>query len=482
MVKRILFVVVILSLVVCSKTFCQTKGDFPSLEPHVVFDYDSTNLSSRQIIEVALAFSECPVLSDNSKYLQMYDELEKRVSTKYFKSLSQRDQAEEILLMMYEKTLRRYSLKQTKLTTMFDDGTYNCVSASVLYMALAKAAGLNVIGNRAPDHCFCSVIIDGVKYDVETTNPMGFNPGEKKMIDQNGSGTKYATVPKKTYNGRYEISLGMLVALVARNVSAFEIDRRNYSVAVPVAVSRLVFLRNEKNKSVDDSRADFDLVVSNYAAELQRKKNYYDSMQWMDLAVERWGISDGLKINYGDSIYNGILFMSNNGQLAEAKTVLDSKKEFVSDKDYKELSLIIFIQDASKTAEQISDFDEKISYLRSKRNDPLASEKNGANQLNVLIENAWIVKISESLNKNKFLEAASLADLALKDLPSSSKLKNIKQTSLNNYDVTVHNKFADLANKKNFSEAKRVLEEGLNNHPESSTLKNDMNRLSRMMN
>ncbi len=474
------FFVFILTASLCFQIFGQQSHEFPALEPNVQFNLPSGKLSSRQIIQIGLAFSEYPAITDFSKYMAAYDELEKRVSTKYFKSLSPAEQAEEILLIMYEKTLRRYELKQTKITKMFDEGTYNCVAASVLYMALAKAAGLNVIGNRAPDHCFCSVIIDGVKYDVETTNPMGFNPGEKKMVAQNGSGTKYAVVPKKTYTGRYEVSDKMLVSLVARNVVAFQMDKKNYSVAVPVSVSRMVFMEDESSNPHYDCRMDFDLVVSNYAAELQRKKMFYESMLWIDKAVERWGISSGLKQNYGDAIYNAVFYLCNNGDADSAKRDLENHKAYVTAKDYEELSGAVITSKAIADVEKIESFDEKISYIKNVKKQN--AEKSVLSKLNVLMENIWIKRIAVEANAGRFLEAAVLCDKALVDLPSSSNLRKLKQGNISNYDVTVHNKFAELANKKNFSEARKVLNEGLKNHPDSVTLKNDLNRLNKMDN
>ena len=474
----------IFGMFVFSGGFAQSKSveTFPSIEPYLSFELSSPNLTPKQIVSIAISFSSYPQMSatDFSKYLSFYNELESRVTSEKFQKYSERVKADEVLMLMYEKTLRRYSARQTRITTMFDEGTYNCVSSSVLYLALAKAAGLDVIGNRAPDHCFCSVIIDGKKFDVETTNPMGFNPGEKRMIEQNGSGTKYATVPKKIYNGRYEISDAMLVSLVARNINSIEMDKKNYETAVPVAASRFVFIQNDDVSQYNDGRKDLDVTFSNYAAELQKKKKFYESMLWMDSVVERWGMSDGLRQNYSDSIYNAVVSLIEKKDFDSATENLDERKEFVVQKDFEELEQNIFIFSTSDAAEKISSFNEKVLYIKKQMSNPLAKNKKVANRLNTILENAWIKRISDVMNADDFMGAAKLCDDALSDLPSSSKLKQMRQNSLNNYAVTVHNAFADFANKGKYDEARKVLDEGLKNYPGSSTLKNDLTRLNRM--
>ncbi len=474
----------IFGMFVFSGGFAPSKSveTFPSIEPYLSFELSSPNLTPKQIVSIAISFSSYPQISaaDFSKYLSFYNELESRVTSEKFQKYSERVKAEEVLMLMYEKTLRRYSARQTRITTMFDEGTYNCVSSSVLYLALAKAAGLDVIGNRAPDHCFCSVIIDGKKFDVETTNPMGFNPGEKRMIEQNGSGTKYATVPKKIYNGRYEISDAMLVSLVARNINSIEMDKKNYETAVPVAASRFVFIQNDDVSQYNDGRKDLDVTFSNYAAELQKKKKFYESMLWMDSVVERWGMSDGLRQNYSDSIYNAVVSLIDKKDFDSATENLEKRKEFVVQKDCEELEQNIFIFSTSDAAEKISSFNEKVLYIKKQMSNPLAKNKKVANRLNTILENVWIKRISGVIDSDDFIGAAKLCDDALSDLPSSTKLKQMRQTSLNNYAVTVHNAFADFANKGKYDEARKVLDEGLKNYPGSSTLKNDLTRLNRM--
>lgn len=91
---------------------------------------------------------------------------------------------EQILLLMYENILNQYKRNETTMQAAFLNGTYNCVSASVIFMALAKAANLNTTGQITPNHAFCTLKTENKTIDVETTNPYGFNPGTKNSCRQ----------------------------------------------------------------------------------------------------------------------------------------------------------------------------------------------------------------------------------------------------------------------------------------------------------
>lgn len=457
---------------------CAAANDFPSLEPTFVFESEEEDFSSREIFRAALLFSESPAV-DVTPWLSKYDELEAHVTSDAFLSLPELERAESVLDFLYERVLKNYQLKQTKLTVALDRGTYNCVSSSVLYLCLAKASGLEVVGNRAPDHSFISVNIDGRWIDVETTNPMGFNPGMRRQISSGAAGTKYAVVPKRQYSGRHRISDRMLVSLVANNLVSVLMDAGRFDDAVPLAVSRMMFLSGEEEGGVDDGRLNFDIVCSNYAAALQRKKLYVDSMDWMDLVVARWGLSPGLHGNYEDASFNGILSLCNSGKSSEALKSYEERKSSLSAENRLEIENMIFLAETKESVESL-DEESGLAYLLERLTMPEASNPQIKKQLEGLVENYWIRKCAAMNNEEKFLEAASLAQEGLNQLPSSRKLIRIKQQSLSNYAAWVHNRFADAANKGRYEEAREILKEGLGNVPENAALKNDMVRLNRL--
>ena len=148
-----------------------------------------------------------------------------------------RMRAEAALGLLYERTLSRYSLLQTRLDAALLTGEYNCVSSAILFHYLAKTAGLAVGAVETPDHAFCTVEIEGKTIDVETTNPYGFDPGQQKELPSVQAAQKrYVLVPQTKYRNRKPVSDLRLIALVYNNrISALE-QRGRYEEAVGLAV------------------------------------------------------------------------------------------------------------------------------------------------------------------------------------------------------------------------------------------------------
>ncbi len=68
-----------------------------------------------------------------------------------------------------------YELDQARLSKVFDEGHYNCISSALLYTTLARAFSLPVRGAITETHAFVDFGPDaGKRVDVETTNAKGF--------------------------------------------------------------------------------------------------------------------------------------------------------------------------------------------------------------------------------------------------------------------------------------------------------------------
>jgi tetratricopeptide (TPR) repeat protein len=67
-----------------------------------------------------------------------------------------------------------YRLECTDLRMAFDEGRYNCVSATVLFNGLAQGVGLNCRGLEAPGHAASRVFLPQGVLDLETTCPRWF--------------------------------------------------------------------------------------------------------------------------------------------------------------------------------------------------------------------------------------------------------------------------------------------------------------------
>lgn len=69
-----------------------------------------------------------------------------------------------------------YDLDQSKLSDVFRDGTFNCISSSLLYIVVAQKIGLRTKAVLLPSHSFVEIHLDsGDVVEVETTSLHGFD-------------------------------------------------------------------------------------------------------------------------------------------------------------------------------------------------------------------------------------------------------------------------------------------------------------------
>ncbi len=175
------------------------SAEHPSFEPlfsiKEAFNTEQAPLvySEDEVFELGLRFSECIPGSEGwNRCISAFEKIKKEVTSQEMKALSEEDRGRAVLKYLYRDYLKKYDLNQTKLDTAIETGNYNCVSSAVLYLAAAKAAGLQVYGQHTTQHAFCSIYVNSqkenqaakaIKIDVETTNPYGFNPGSKEEIE-----------------------------------------------------------------------------------------------------------------------------------------------------------------------------------------------------------------------------------------------------------------------------------------------------------
>lgn len=105
-----------------------------------------------------------------SRLLQRYREIESRLLSQISPRDTKLQRAEKILTFMHRELLRGgYQLEQTTMENLFTNGRYNCVTATILYCCLGRAAGLEVKAVELPGHAMCWVKTEQGELDVETT-------------------------------------------------------------------------------------------------------------------------------------------------------------------------------------------------------------------------------------------------------------------------------------------------------------------------
>jgi hypothetical protein len=194
---------------------------------------------------------------------------------------------------MHRRFLKSYSEHQTRLDQLLSSGRYNCVSSAVLYMLLASSVGLEVTGVMTRDHAFVTVNAGTELIDVETTNPYGFDPGNRREFhDGFGRTTGFAYVPARNYRDRTSINQLELVSLILHNRIVEAESRNRYAEAVALALDRAALLSAQRG--VPDApffeAPEKDLMdrLYNFGAALIRGGKEEEALRWAACAGARY--------------------------------------------------------------------------------------------------------------------------------------------------------------------------------------------------
>jgi hypothetical protein len=348
-----------------------------------------------------------------------------------------------ILSYMHRKFLRFYSAMQTRLDTLLSNGRYNCVSSAVLYLILAQSQGFEVRGVAARDHAFASFHWGDESWDVETTNPYGFDPGSRREFhDQFGKATGFAYVPARNYRDRTAISPLELVSLIIHNRIAEAENRGRYADAVSLALNRAVLLEGRKNPALSnfftDPRQDLNDRILNYGAFLLNRGKELEGLAWAAYAEHAYsgaGTDKRWREYTGALISNRITKLCRAGHFDQARTFLVETESLQDSELRRRLEILVADAELTTLANAVRQDGEAVAILR--RID--AAESSGV-------------------------------------LPSS-RLRELRD-HINRWRLAnFHNRFAAAFNKRDYPLARQILEEALGEFPGSRQLLNDQNTL-----
>lgn len=436
--KRLNLFAIIIFLTISSVVAKDIKVPQETASLRITYDgkpFEEENLSGSDILLFSILFEGEDLSGEEFEVFQeYYNDLFGKV--RKGRTENELENAELIMKVMYDNVLSNYSRRQTKLSVMFKTGNYNCVSSSLLFLALAKDCGLDARIQETSVHAFITVYTkDGQKFDVETTNPAGVNPGEKKMISQNSSGSKkYTIVPKTYYSNRVEISDRKAVTLPAKNICAELSDKNEFEKGIPLAASVYEFVTKEKAAV----RKDYDAICANFAAYANQNRQYEAALKLLRAVMGHYGKSDLLVRNYNDIAYNAVAESCNINDFKNARNLLVSYNYYLTEKTTQEIIDMIF-----------------------------ESEK--------------LEEIQDLMHQNKFLEAAKLADEALLRQSQNQQFKKAKSNSLYNHGVIVHNQVVPLLNNKEYKEALQILENALKDNPSNQMINDDIKKIKSRM-
>ena len=482
------------------KVFPQGTADsYPSLEPlfmpeEVLLNPNNTTLTADEVFELSLLYSECPPdSSEGLRCTNQFEDIKAKVTSSSFMELGMEDRGRAILKFLYENYLTAYGLNQTRVNVALQTGVYNCVSSALLYMAAAKAAGLDVRGQKTPDHAFCSIYVPGSKagqfkkIDVETTNPYGFNPGSRETIEHENVIKGYYVVPKTYYSNRREVRDALFAGLIAGNLCSAYIDNNDYNNALPLGTARYLAVINDNSQAAAEVRKEFDILAANFINLVtEDAQDFYNRLEWYRSFIDRWGMTSFLQNNMDNAINNLLVFCFEEKNYELAREGWEKYKTYVSPKRVSVMEEMLVDTLIAASTQGFSP-EEELSFvsleLAKSENDSsgIFSSEASRKRMRLHLENIWLSILNTHMNNRDYKAGYDVSIKALEQLPNSSKIKAMQKSFYNNCIALIHNAFANQANSRNYEAARKILLEGLEQFPDDRTLNNDLSQLKKII-
>jgi hypothetical protein len=454
---------------------------FPSLEPDPkALEYAErakNGLSWEDLAEISLWVSGAnpltPAGRGRSSYLDTIKSAVNELLNDPDLPAEQRDRGEYIQAFMFKKFLKTYSEKQTRVDTVLSNGIYNCVSSAVIYTIFAKAAGLEARGVVTRDHAFVKVLIGGEAVDVETTNPYGFDPGNRKDFhDRHVTG--FAYVPARNYRDRTDVDALELVSLIFNNRITDLDTRGRFADAIPLALNRAALLSNSVNTEyseffVDPQKMVMDRIF-NYGAGFVQAGKENEALAWADLAQPRYPDPARWQEFVNAAVNNLLVKLVRANRIDEARNVLNVQATKMSPESFSRLDAMLAETDITRlvnAVKTIKDADAALAAL-DKAPSSVAADKLREMRLFTLI------KKSEFIAKEQgWLPAIAFTEAAAAQYGPDPRMDGHLRAYRTNRVADLHNAFADAYNKRDIEKAKAIIGDALIEFPGNRQLLQD---------
>lgn len=402
-----------------------------------------------------------------------------------------KEKGEYVLTFLHKRFLKAYSEHQTRVDEIFVSGRYNCVSSAVLYMVVSLSAGLDIEGVMTKDHAFISLNAGTDSIDIETTNPYGFDPGNRKEFqDAFGKTTGYAYVPAKNYRDRTLISKAELVSLILSNRIAAHEKVNRYTDAVPLAVNRAAILsvehsanpaaQNVSSQNQAQNKTDFfedpqrDVInrLLNLGANLIKTGKEDEALAWADYAGSRFPDYERWQEFIFAAANNKLAKLIRAKKTQEARTALTAMKPKLSAGNYASLDTMVLESEAADKVNAIrnpGDGEAALAFLAEAWDRLPAAHRDEMRTVAILGE-------AERLSRARdYLAGMNWLKNAVEKYGSNPRLENAMRTLRQNRISELHNEFAALFNKKDYTGARNSIEKALQEFPGEKQLVQDLN-------
>ena len=177
------------------------------------------------------------------------------------------ERAATIRAFLHERVLDEYRSNASDVAKTLENGDFNCVSASVLFVALAQHCGLNAHAVQLPEHVRCEVIAEGLAIPIETTSPT--------------AGGGHPLGPPSRRNRARALSPVELIATIYYNRGVLAFDSGNLQAAIDLNT-----IATQLDPGCQAARDNLLAAINNRVVELVKSNEASQALRLLDEGLQ----------------------------------------------------------------------------------------------------------------------------------------------------------------------------------------------------
>jgi tetratricopeptide (TPR) repeat protein len=246
------------------------SGELTALEKRLFADAADGRLHDFSLLDAALIGSgedrEAMLRHYGNRLASLLEELRPSIDP----NQPPEKNAERVFEFLHQRVLHGgYRLECTDLRMAFDDGRYNCVSASVLFDCLAGGVGLNCCGLEAPGHAMSRVFLPDGHLDLETTCPRWFQLLHDPAKRAEALAKTLGPASKRDYSLLREVTPVQMTAMIYYNRGVDYLAEKRFAEAA--AVNAKALRLDPQNAT---ARGNFLATLNNWSIDCGASRHY----------------------------------------------------------------------------------------------------------------------------------------------------------------------------------------------------------------
>lgn len=310
-------------------------------EESLFADAKDGNLDDWSFAEAALLASGIDDAGKRKKLIAEIDKLTEKARQEIAKAKSADKKGESLLKFLHQGPFQQgYVSKQTNVSTILEEHTFNCVSSATLYNIVGRKLGLDLRAVEVPEHVF-SILYDRQKhFDIETTTEAGFNPARDKQAQEDFTKlTGFAYIPDSNRDERREIGETGLLAITYYNHGVQHTQDKQYQAAL-MAYFRAMSMDAEFDSAVKNALS----ALANWSAELSRSEKFEDALRVVEVGVDL-APNDATLLNNQKAVWSEWAQSTmDHGDAKQAIAILKNAAEKIPDGGFPEMQAWLFIR------------------------------------------------------------------------------------------------------------------------------------------